>query len=269
MFRPTVNYCWLTLLLLLSGCVSHPDTRSVRHKQAMEWASQGERAYLRGNIEQSARYYEKALQLNTGIEHANGIAANLLSLAQLHIARGEYELAEAKLQLILANKDGLFAPGALADAAARSAQLALLAKQPGQAAGFAQQAQALCQACASEAAIFNLQARATFALGQAQAAADLAGKAAASAEETQQPVELANAKRLLGEIKLHLKAAAEAVPLLESALSLDKQLGMPDKIAADLHLLADAKDLLGLRPEADSYRSRERAIRQALEKKAP
>lgn len=269
MFRPILNLCWLTLFVLLSGCASHPDTRSVRHKQALEWAAQGERAYLNGNIGLSARYYEKALQLNTGIENANGIAANLLSLAQLHIVRGEYEQAEAKLRLILDNKDKLFTDGAMVEAAARYALLALLSKQPGKAAESAQQAQVLCKACALEAAITNLQARAAFALDQIQTSVELANRAAAIAEKAQQPVELANAKRLLGEIRLHLKAAAEAVPLLESALSLDKQLGLPDRIAEDLHLLADAKDMLGQGAEAESYRSRERAIRLTLEKKAP
>lgn len=271
MFRTIPDLRWLTLIIILSGCASAPDTRSVRHKQAMEWASQGERAYLDGNLGQSGRYYEKALQLNTGIENGNGIAANLLSLAQIEIERGEYERAEAKLRFILDNKNDLFAAEARADAAARSAQVALLSKQPGRAAESAQQAQALCKAaaCVLEAAITNLQARAAFALGQAQASTDLASRAASLAEKAQQSVELANAKRLLGEIRLHLGAAAEAVPLLENALSLDKQLGLPKKIAADLHLLADAQDMLGQREVAESYRGRERAIRSALEKKAP
>lgn len=269
MSRTIIDLRWLTLLVVLAGCASQPDMRSVRHKQAAEWTVQGERAYLDGNLVRSGQCYEKALQLNTGIENANGIAANLLSLAQLHIERGEYGQAEVKLQLVLANKDSLFTSDALADAAARSAQLALLAKQPGKAAEFAQQAQALCQACTSEAAIFNLQAQAAFSLRQAQVAADLAGKAAAIADKAQQLVELANAKRLLGEIRLHLKAAAEAVPPLDNALTLDKQLGLPRKIAEDLRMLADAHDMLGRRAEAESYRSRERAIRLALDKKTP
>ncbi|WP_435627043.1 hypothetical protein [Candidatus Ferrigenium straubiae] len=271
MSRTIPDFCRLALLIVLSGCASAPDTRSARHKQALEWASQGERAYLNGNMEQSGRYYEKALQLNTGIENGSGIAANLLSLAQLHLERGEYDRAGAKLQLILDNRDHLFAADARADAAARSAQVALLSKQPGKAAESAQQAQALCKAaaCALEAAITNLQARAAFALGQTQASADLASRAADIADKTQQPVELANAKRLLGEMRLHLGAAAEAMPLLENALLLDKQLGLPKKIAADLHLLADTQDMLGRRVEAESYRGRERAIRSALEKKAP
>ncbi|OGS91954.1 MAG: hypothetical protein A2Z95_03510 [Gallionellales bacterium GWA2_60_18] len=236
----------------------------------MEWASQGERAYLNGHLEQSGRYYEKALQLNSSIENASGIAANLLSLAQLHLERGEYDQAEAQLRVVLSNKDHLFAAAAMADAAARSAQLALLSKQPGKAADLANQAQTLCKAggCTLEAAITNLQARSAFVLGQIQASADLAKRAAAIAEN-RQPAELANAKRLLGEIQLHLKAAAEAVPLFEQALSLDKQLGLSRKIAEDLRWLAEAKDLLGQHTEAEAYRSREQAIRLALENKAP
>lgn len=269
MFRPAANFCWATLLIILSGCAHQPDTRSVRHRQAMEWANQGEKAYLSGKVEQSRQHYEKALQLNTTIENLRGIAANTLSLAQINLDRGEYDQAEAKLQFILGDKNHLFASGEMADAAARSAQLALLLKQPGKAAELAQQAQILCKdaGCALGAAILNLHAQAALALGQTQMSADLARQAGAIAEKVQQPVELANSRRLLGETQLRQKSAAAAVPLLEHALLLDKQLGLAKKIADDLHLLADAKDMLEQHEEAESYRSRERAIRMALGEK--
>lgn len=271
MFRPAANFCWAMLLIILSGCASHPDTLSARHKQAMEWAHQGEKAYLNGNAEQSRQYYEKALQSNTAIENTNGIAANLLSLAQLHLDRGEYDQAGAELQLVLADKENLFAAGMRADAAARSAQLALLLKQPGKAAELAQQAQTLCgmAKCALEAAILNLQAQAVFALGEFQKSADLAQQAGAKAKKQQQPVEMANAWRLLAEIRLHQGAAADAVLLLEKVLPADKQLGLPKKIIGDLRLMAEARDKLGQHEEAASCRSRERAIRHAIGEKLP
>jgi len=253
-------------LVVLSGCAHQPDIRSVRHKQAMDWARQGEKAYLGGKVEQSRQYYEKALKLNSAIENPRGIAANTLSLAQINLERSEYDQAETKLQFILGDKNHLFAASEKADAAARSAQLALLLKQPGKAAELAQQAQTLCKdsACALEAVILNIQAQVALSLGQTQASADLARQAGAMAEKAQQLVELANAQRLLGEIQLRQATAAEAIPLLEHALLLDKQLGLPKKIAEDLHLLADAKDMLGQHEEAESYRSRERAIRLAI-----
>lgn len=268
MFRP-INFCWAILIVVLSGCASHPDNRSVRHKQALEWALQGEKAYLSGKVEQSRQYYEKALQFNTSIENVNGIAINLLSLAQIHLDRGEYDQAEAKLQFILVNKENLFAADVRADAAARSAQLALLLKQPGKAAELVQQAQTLCEVakCAMEAAILNLQAQTTFALGEFQKSADLAQQAGAKAEKQQQLVEMANAWRLLAEIRLRQGAAADAVLLLEKVLPVDKQLGLPKKIAGDLRLMAEARDQLGQHEEAESCRSRERAIRLAIGEK--
>lgn len=268
MFRP-INFCWAILVVVLSGCASHPDNRSVRHKQALEWALQGEKAYLSGKVEQSRQYYEKALQFNTSIENVNGIAINLLSLAQIHLDRGEYDQAEVKLQFILVNKENLFAADVRADAAARSAQLALLLKQPGKAAELAQQAQTLCELakCVMEAAILNLQAQTTFALGEFQKSADLAQQAGAKAEKQQQLVEMANAWRLLAEIRLRQGAAADAVLLLEKVLPVDKQLGLPKKIAGDLRLMAEARDQLGQHEEAESCRSRERAIRLAIGEK--
>lgn len=271
MFRSTANFCWLTLLIILSGCASHPDTRSARHKQAMEWAHQGEKAYLNGNVEQSRQHYERALQFNTSIENANGIAANTLSLAQINLDRGEYDQAEAKLQFILGDKAHLFAPDSKAEAAARSAQLALLLKQPDKAGALAQQAQFLCEAsrCAIEATILNLRAQAAFALGELQKSADLAQQAGTAAEKQKQPVELANAWRLLAEIQLRQGAAADAVALLEKVLPLDKQLGLPKKIVADLRLMAEVQDKLGQHEEAESCRNRERAIRLSLGEKLP
>jgi len=253
------------LLIILSGCASNPDTRSDRHKQAMEWA------YVKGNAEQSRQYYEKALQFNTTIENAHGIAANLLSLAQIHLDRGEHDQAEAKLQFVLGNKDSLFATGVRADAATRSAQLALMLKKNDKAGELAQQAQALCEAskCTLGAAILNLQAQTAFALGELQKSADLAQQADVKAEKQQQLVELANAWRLLAEIKLRQGAAADAVLLLEKTLPVDRQLGLPKKIIADMHLMAEARDKLGQHAEAESCRSRERAIRRALGEKLP
>src|SRR5512135_153914 len=81
MFRQKNNLLGLLLLAFLAGCAHVPDMRSVRHRQAMEWEAQGERAYLRGNPEQSQRYYEAALQVNASIENARGIASDTLSLA--------------------------------------------------------------------------------------------------------------------------------------------------------------------------------------------
>ena len=269
MFRPVANFSRALLLVILAGCAHQPDMRSARQKQAIALANQGEKAYLGGNEGLSREYYERALQINSSIENEHGIAVNTLSLAQLNLERGEYEQAEAKLQFILGNKDHLFDAGDRADAVARSAALALLLKQPGKAAEFAQQAQILCTeaGCLQGAAIFNLHAQAAMALDQAGESADFARQAGALAEKTQQPVELANSRRLLGEIQLQLKSATNAIPLLEQALSLDKQLGLAKKIAEDLRLMADARELLGQHEEAASYRNRDRAIRAALGEK--
>jgi tetratricopeptide (TPR) repeat protein len=266
-----VNYLWATLLIILSGCAHQPDIRSAQHKQAIAWANQGEKAYLRGNVEQSRQYYEKALQISTSIENEHGIAANTLSLTQINLDRGEYDQAEIKLQFILGDKNHFFESSDKADAAARSAQLALLLKQPGKAAELAQQAQLLCKEAGYSlgAAILNLHAQAALALGHTEESTDWARQAGAIAEKVQQPVELANSRRLLGEIQLRQKLAAAAIPLLEQALLLDKQLGLAKKIAEDLHFLADAKDMLGQHDEAESCRSRERAIRMALGEKGP
>lgn len=253
------------LCLVLAGCAHGTDAMSLRHRQALEWAHQGEKDYLNGKMAQSRQHYEKALQLNTTIENINGIAANLLSLAQIHLDLGEYDLAEIKLQSILDNRDASLAPDLRVEAAARYAQLALILKQADKADQLAQQALTLCVKCSLEAVILNLQAQTAYAQADLEKSAKLAQQAGASAEN--QPIELANAWRLLAEIRLRQGAAADAVLWLEKTLTIDKQLGLPKKIIADLRLMAEAYDQLGQHEVAASWRSRERAIRQALGEK--
>lgn len=259
----------LLLLVMLSGCAHHPDTRSARHLQAQALAHQAEQAYLDGALERSRRTYEKALLLNTVIENTDGIARNLLSLTQIHRDQGDYDLAESRLKLILLNRESLFTGDMRIEAMTRSAQLALLQKQTSKAEVLAQQAQSLCAAsvCKLEAAILNLRSQTAFEQGELQTGAELAQQSAAKAEKQGQPVEMSNAWRLLGAIRLRQGSASDAVPLLDKVLALDKQSGLPIKIAEDLALLAEAHEQLGQYEEAESCRRREHAIRAALGEK--
>lgn len=264
MFRSSAK-C-LLLLVMLSGCAHHPDTRSARHVQALEMAHLAELAYLDGALERSRRIYEKALSLNMSIENAGGIAGNLLSLAQIHHDQGEYDLAEIRLQLILLNRENLFTGDMRIEAMARSAQLALMQKQTGKADALAQQAQSLCvaSACRLEPAILNLRSQTAFEQGEFQVGAELAQQSAAKAEKQGQSAEMNNALRLLAAIRLRQGTASDTVQLLGKVLETDKQSGLPIKIAEDLALLAEAQEQLGQHEAAESCRRRERAIRAAL-----
>jgi len=262
MFRPLASL--LLSCLLLAACAHQPDTRSARHKQALELASLGEKAYYKGELDLARDYYGEALRLNTSIENARGIAANTLSLAQLDLKRADHVAARQRLQSLLDDRHRLFADTDRAEAAARLAQIALLQNQAEHAAQLAQQAQALCkEGCVAAAAISSLQASAALAQGNAVQAEAWAHRAASIAEKAGQPVEQANARRLLGGILLGRGAALEAVPLFEQALEQDKQLGLPERIAEDLHGLAEARDALGQKEAAASLREREAAVRAA------
>ncbi len=255
----------LILLLVLSGCATQPEKQSLRHTQANESALQGENAYLGGQLKQALHYYQIALQQNSAIENYPGMAANLLSLAQVYLELGEYVKVDSSLQTLLTNPN--YAYQWKVEAAARAAQLALLSQQTAKADALLLQAQSWCDHCPQAAAILNLQAEVSYARLDFARSVTLLQLAVTKAER--EPVELANAWRLQARIKLAMADAATAATLLEQALSLDKQLGIPKKIAADLSLLAEVKEKLGLPEEAAALRVRVQALLLASGVKLP
>lgn len=263
MFR--ADWIWLALVVALSGCAHQPDMRNALQRQAIELEDRGEKAYLAGNLEESSLHYSRALQLNSKIESSHGIASAMLSLAQIDLDRGRYGPAQAKLEVLLGDRDHLFSALDRADAAARLARLSLLLRRNLDAARLAREARSLCaeSACRIEAAIVNLQAQAAMAQGATGEGGILAKTALRIAEKNRQAVEQANSLRLLGQVLLIQNSPTASLQSLEAALAIDKTLGLPAKIAEDLEHLASACDLLGQVDRARAFRNRADSVRRA------
>src|SRR5258707_14408735 len=105
----------LRLALALGACPGQPRARGGLADEALGLNQRAAKAYERGDFAQARSLYERALEIDTGIEHAEGIAVNSLSLARVEQALGEAEAAHRHLDRVL---DTAAAPSS-AEAAAR------------------------------------------------------------------------------------------------------------------------------------------------------
>ena len=253
---------FLLALLLLSAC-SHevPLVRSARGEQAIDFNQRAQRAFMRGEYQTAAGLYENALRLDAAIENVDGIAVNLLNLAKVNQALGKPELAQQYLDRLLHEKALHFPRAQLAAAAVQFGLLRLQAGDVAAAKTWADQASEYCVSdCRLSGVIANLRANIAIQSNDAEQALDWSGRAI-SANKGESQIEYANALRLRAQAKVLHQEFEASLPLLEEALSIDKTLGLPDKIRQDLLLLAQAHDKLGRAESAAQYR--ERAARVA------
>lgn len=249
-------------LAALAGCAT-PKALSPSQAQAVAQNRQGMDSFAAGDLVRAQHAFEAALRLERAVENEEGIALNLLNLAQCHQRLGKPELAAAMLDQLLDSGAVVFSPPRRAEAALQLALLAFQRQDMAAAERWQREGLAICGDCAMAGKLRGLGARLALQRGDAQAALQAAGEALARSGDD--AVEKANALRLQGAAQLALgqKPAAEAVLL--QALALDKDGGLPDKVLQDLQLLGHA----GADPAAQRrYWNRALAVAQATGKAA-
>jgi tetratricopeptide (TPR) repeat protein len=248
-------------MLLVAGCGgAAPPRPSATHEAALAWNERGRAAYARGDYAQALANYREALALNRSVEDVEGIARELVNLATVHRRLGERDKANAAL-------DEILAPGGIpftnAQRAEATYQLALHAAEDGdmaRARTLGDQAASLCTGCAAEGAIGNFLAGLKLAAGDVAGAREQARRALAHNRRQGDKTEEANSQRLLADVASRLKDFATAAAGYQEALTLDKALGQPHKIAADLLGLGAAALAQGKNREAADYFQRARAV---------
>jgi len=200
----------LLLALGLAACAGSPPAPSSLSNEALDFNQRAAKAYERGELAQARSLYERALEIDAGIDDAEGVALNLLSLARVDQALGDAGAAHRHLDRVL---DTATAAPWRAEAAARKAQLHLAGGELAQADEWIGRAQGLCSQCRAQAAILNLGARIALARGKPALAIERAERA------LQLPVgetlaERANARRIIGEAKMAQQRLAS--PMLGS-----------------------------------------------------
>ncbi len=253
-------------VLLITACGHDAPVRNPRQDQAVELNQRAQRAYQRGEYRVAMGLYEQALQLDIAIENVDGIAVNLLNLAKVSQALGESASSKQFLDRLLQDKALNFPAPRLASAALQYGLLSLQSGDLVKAKSWADKATGLCVAeCNLSGGIANLRANIAIHSADAEQALYWSERAVA-ANRGEAQIEYANALRLLAQSKGLGKDPASAVPILEESLAIDKRLGLPDKIAQDLLLLALAHQKLGNSEQANFYRERATRINATLVK---
>ena len=256
----------LATLLALTACGSVPlqsDSDARRERQA-ELSERAQRAIGRGEVARAAGYYREALRIAESTEDFAGIGVYALNLAATYQALDEPALAQAALDKVLADP-ARFEPGLVVEAAGRRALLALQARQLDAAGEWLERAERDCAppACRARVALTNVRGQLLLEGGNAAQARTVMVQALAGARAEGNQEEEANALRVDGRAAARLGGYDEALALLDRALALDKQLGLPRKIALDLIALAEVALARGERDFARDYARRALSVSRA------
>ena len=257
---------WLTVLVLalLAGCAAPALNRGSPVQSRLSDAEGRAAALVKsGDYAGAARYYGEALRIATALQNADAIAANAINLSIVNQWLGRDREARAALAAVLDEPRANFSERRKIQAELRRAILELSAGNVGAAAVWAGEAERRCAgSCEYAATILNVRAQVELDSGNAAEAARLA-LAAGERSKGNRP-EAANALRTLGRARHAQGEPGAALEPLRSALEIDRELGDPRKILADLADLARAADAAGDGEAARGYQERSVAVSRAM-----
>ncbi len=246
--------------LFLVGCGHTPEMRSPRLIQAIEFNQQGEKAFNQGDFNLAISNFQESLHLNQSLENIDGIAVNQLNLAKVFQMQGNLSESHRYTDNLLSERILHFSSGHLAAAATRKSLLLLQQHDLAMADHWIEQASVFCdEKCSLSGSILNVKTLIALERGDTAAAVILSDRALKGNAEASR-LERANALRLAGKARFMSREYAQSLSLLEQALALDKQLGLPEKITSDMELLAMAHAAVGDAQKAEEYQERAKRV---------
>lgn len=252
------------LVLLATACATpKPPPEPLAKSRLAEAEARAAALARSGDYAAAARFYADALRMATALENADAIAANAINLSVVEQWLGHSEEARKALAAVLDDPRTPFSERRKLQAELRRAILELSVNNVGAAAVWAGQAERRCAGLSCEHAATILNVRAQVELDSAHAA-DAERLAAAAEHAGSNPVERANALRTMGRARQAQGQAAAAIEPLQRALALDRELGDPRKILADLSELSRAADAAGDTRAAHDYHERSLAVSRAM-----
>ena len=219
-----------------------------------------------GDYAGAARFYAEALRRATALENADAIAANAINLSIVQQWLGRDEEARRALAAVLDDPRTPFSERRKLQAELRRAILELSAHNVGAAEVWIGQAERRCPElrCDHAPTLLNVRAQVELESSRPADAERTAIAAAERARSASNRSEVANALRTIGRARHAQGQPREALEPLTQALELDRELGDPRKILADLSELSRAADAAGDARAARDYRERSIAVSRAM-----
>jgi tetratricopeptide (TPR) repeat protein len=253
------------MVLLATACATpKPPPEPLAKSRLAEAEARAAALARSGDYAAAAKFYGDALRMATALENADAIAANAINLSVVQQWLGHNDEARRALAAVLDDPRTPFSERRKLQAELRRAILELSVNNVGAAAVWAGQAERRCAglSCEYAATILNVRAQVELESAHAAHAERLAASAAEHAGSN--AAERANALRTVGRARQAQGQAAAAIEPLQRALALDRELGDPRKILADLSELSRAAAAAGDTRAANDYRERSLAVSRAM-----
>jgi tetratricopeptide (TPR) repeat protein len=263
----------VALLVLAAGCGGTkpppaPAQTSSQSQSRLADAEQRAAMLMRAaDLEGAARQYGEAARIAATVENVDAVAANSINQSIVYQWMGRDADARDALSRVLDDPRRPFPERRRLQAELRRAIVDLALQNPVSAATFAERAEKRCAnlSCEYAATILNVQAQIALEGSRAADAEQLATRAAERARSRNDRAEQANALRLQGKARRLQEKPKEALPPLEQALAIDRDLADPRKILADLTELSLASSAAGNRDAAKDYYERALTVSKALQ----
>ena len=242
------------IFIFLLGCSTTPQRHfAPAQLQAIRLNERGIAAELRGNYTEAEVSFDAAYRLQGSIENFSGMAVTLVNKARLNRLQGKIAEAEQSIDTSISLLPHV--PDMTAEISFEKAKLLLVGKKFKEAAAWSERARAAADG-ASRGRMTNLLAEIRFEEGDTASARSHASEALRLCRDSGDQREEANALRLLGRLSLVDRQWLEAGQHLNDALTIDKELGISNKITADLQLLGMVSEGMGRRDKALAYLQR-------------
>jgi len=253
----------LVVAVLLGACATPPPRLPQAVEQAQMADQDARRALRAGNVERARLLFTESLRLHRTLDDSAGSAGALLSLAALAHRQHEDDIALNLLDQVLLERQRVYPPELMIEAAFRKAVILTgLGRREQAATLLAQAGQQCARKCALQAGITVLHARLALLDGDANDALKLAQPVAA--DKAVAPEERANALRIIAAAEAALQRPGAALQHYQAALALDKPLGLGARIEQDLNGIAHMLTALGRNEEAAAYARRATLVHEAL-----
>lgn len=250
--------------LLVWACSAPPSKPSSPVQTQLQVQNQnGARAWRRGDLAAALAAYSDALTAAESVEDFDAAGAALLNLAAVQGRLGQADAAQTRLDRIV-NAPQHYGALLQGQAAARKALLYVDQADHASALRWAERAELNCpEPCMLAPAMGNLRAGVAFQSGESRRAADLAVRAAELATRAGLSAEQANGLRLAGRAETRLGNTSQAATWLALALQIDRDLGLPERIALDLQSSGENEERRGQAAAARDFYERALVVVQA------